>query len=91
MSESVHLESVVYVLRAYSGGRTHENRDPYDGVLTLQIFDDVAFIQGMHGEISRRHYKMMLEGLKERGVSTIYSDRHGKKREYKIEDYLKRL
>ena len=50
---TAHIEITEAVVRTYSSEEaSFENKDDYDGICTIRIIEDTAFISGLHGSLS---------------------------------------
>lgn len=50
---------------------TDEYSKPYHGVCTVQYIDDVAFISGLHGAITKKDFREIADHCKMRGMSRM--------------------
>jgi len=93
LTESVHLEPIVFLARFYSNGRSFKNKDKYDAVLTIQLEGSKkAYISGLHGHLSRKQYRLLVEDLKDLGVETlVFSRTNDREKVYSIEKLLRIL
>lgn len=76
---SVHLEPIVLVARAYGEGKSYEARDAYEAVCTVERQGGEAFIVGLHGIVTRDHWRSLIEQLAALGVRRLTAERHGER------------
>ena len=69
--KSVHLEPKVLIARFYPKGKSYENRDEFNGVATVQLENNVAYISGALGCVPQ-YSKALFGELKKIGVKEVY-------------------
>lgn len=66
-------------IRAYDQPGGYENRRPYRAIVTVtHLTDKVVYLQGAVGAVCRETWTKTLDLLRERGVTTVMLERHGK-------------
>lgn len=66
-------------IRAYDQPDGYEKRLPYLAILTvMHLTDTVVYLQGAVGTVDRETRTKAFELLRERGVTTVMMERHGK-------------
>jgi len=77
----VHLAITTEVssVRAYDRPDGYANRLPYSAIVTIShLTDTTVYLHGAIGEVSRPVWAALLDLLRERGVTTVMLERHGK-------------
>lgn len=77
----VHLTITPHVefIRVYDQPDGYEKRLPYLGILAVtHLTDKVAYLHGAVGKIDRATYTLALGMLRERGIDTVWVERHGR-------------
>lgn len=66
-------------IRAYDKPNGYENRIPYLAIVTvMHLTDTVVYLQGAVGTVDRETWTKTLDLLRERGVTTVMLERHGR-------------
>lgn len=73
----IHMEPVQFIVRSYEGNDSYLNKDPYIGVMNVNIDGDRAYAFAMHGELCKNDYEQFLDELRYRGVKKLEMHRHG--------------
>ena len=73
----IYLDPLVSTVRIFRGG--HVYGDPYDAVATIVICGDLAYLCGLHGELTREDWLAMQAELRARGVRDLLTIRHGER------------
>lgn len=69
----------VSTIRAYDQPDGYAQRRPYLGIVTVtHLTDKVAYLHGAVGKIDRQTRAQALAMLRERGVTTLLLERHGR-------------
>ena len=77
----VYLEMTTAVseLRSYDVPNGYEQRLPYRALVTVtHLTDKVVYLHGALGSVDRETWNKTLELLRDRGVTTVMLERHGK-------------
>lgn len=68
-------------IRAYDQPGGYENRLPYRAIVTVtHLTDKIVYLQGAVGTVCRETWTKTLDLLRERGVTTVMLERHGRMR-----------
>jgi len=66
-------------IRAYDQPGGYENRRPYLAIVTVtHLTDKIVYLQGAVGTVCRETWTKTLDPLRERGVTTVMLERHGR-------------
>lgn len=66
-------------IRAYDQPGGYENRLPYRAIVTVtHLTDKIVYLQGAVGTVCRETWTKTLDLLRERGVTTVMLERHGR-------------
>jgi hypothetical protein len=80
----VHLEPVTFIVRFYNDHDTYANKDTYVCVATITKCGSKGYIQGMHGELSREHYRLLFAEVAKEGIEFLFGDRNGLERVWNV-------
>ena len=73
---TIIVDPLVLLVRLYNGQAKYY--DPYVGILYLQVIGkDGLYIGGLHGTITRQHYKELVQYAIDNGYTHFYAERHG--------------
>ena len=68
-------------IRAYDQPGGYENRRPYLAIVTVtHLTDKIVYLHGAVGSVCRETWTKTLDLLRERGVTTVMLERHGRMR-----------
>ena len=66
-------------IRAYDQPGGYDKRLPYLAIVTVtHLTDKIVYLQGAVGTVCRETWTKTLELLRERGVTTVMLERHGR-------------
>ena len=66
-------------IRAYDQPGGYENRRPYLAIVTVtHLTDKTVYLHGAIGTVDRETWEKTLDLLRERGVTTVMLERHGR-------------
>jgi hypothetical protein len=66
-------------LKIYQEGKSYENRDPFDAIITVQFLGDtVAYLSGAKGEVGIKGIAKGLKELQSMGIEKVLMERRGK-------------
>lgn len=66
-------------IRAYDQPGGYENRRPYLAIVTVtHLTDTIVYLHGAVGTVDRETWAGTLDLLRERGVTTVMLERHGR-------------
>jgi hypothetical protein len=66
-------------IRAYDQPGGYENRRPYLAIVTVtHLTDKIVYLHGAVGTVCRETWTKTLDLLRERGVTTVMLERHGR-------------
>lgn len=77
----LHLVMTPHVefIRVYAQPDGYEKRVPYIGIMAVtRLTDKVSYLHGAFGRIDRAIHAQALQLLRERGMTTLLVERHGK-------------
>lgn len=75
----LHITAAVSNIRAYDQPNGYENRIPYLAIVTvMHLTDTVVYLQGAVGKVDRETWAKTLDLLRDRGVTTVMLERHGR-------------
>lgn len=72
----IHMEPVQFIVRSYAECNGYENKDPYIGVMNVNIEGDRAYAFAMHGELTKEDYDQFMFRLRVMGITKLYMHRH---------------
>ena len=78
---AVHMEMTAEVsaVRFYDRPDGYANRLPYSVIVTVShLTDTTVYLHGAVGTVTREKWTALLDLLRERGVTTVMLERHGK-------------
>jgi hypothetical protein len=66
-------------IRAYDQSGGYENRRPYLAIVTVtHLTDKIVYLHGAVGTVDRETWEKTLDLLRDRGVTTVMLERHGR-------------
>ena len=66
-------------IRAYDQPGGYENRRPYLAIVTVtHLTDKIVYLHGAVGTVCRETWTKTLDLLRERGITTVMLERHGR-------------
>jgi hypothetical protein len=77
----IHLTMTPEVssIRAYDQSGGYEKRLPYLAIVTVtHLTDKIIYLHGAVGKVDRETWEKTLDLLRERGVTTVMLERHGR-------------
>ena len=77
----IHLKMTAQtsVIRAYDQPGGYETRRPYQAIVTVtHLTDKIVYLHGAVGVVCRETWEKTLNLLRERGVTTVMLERHGR-------------
>lgn len=88
---SLHVESIVNVLRWYRGADGFNAHAPFDvaGVM-LQLTRDSVFVLALNGRMSRQYRSELRDWCAAHGITTVLADRRGRLRSWTRESEMRR-
>ncbi|WP_426195094.1 hypothetical protein [Massilia sp. DWR3-1-1] len=75
----LHLSPSVSQVRSYDEPDGYARRLPYRAIVTItHLTDKLAYLHSAVGALGREEFPALLAMLKERGVTTVMYERHGR-------------
>jgi hypothetical protein len=78
---TMHLTMTPHIefIRVYDQPSGYEKRLPYLGILAVtHLTDKIAYLHAAVGKIDRATYMLAVSMLRERGITTLMVERHGR-------------
>jgi hypothetical protein len=76
----VDVEPVTFTIRFFKKGKKYG--DEYKAICTVQKIGCVAYVSGLHGEISRRDYEEFSDKMSELGCTELRWLKNGQEKTY---------
>lgn len=73
----MHLEPVSFIVRFYHDNNTYEDKSPFVCVATITKTGENGYIQAMHGELCKEHYRNLFVQVGKIGIKFLTGERNG--------------
>ena len=67
----IHFDPQIFTVRFYAEGKSHENLDEFEAVLTLHKVENIAYIVAMHGKVTKEAYMQFVNECRNMGITKL--------------------